>query len=278
MNRLAVITGSNKGIGYELARSLYLKSASPINVYMTSRNESLGLQAVHRLSEERDKVPNPESKLSYHQLDITDPKSISVFKDHLKSKHGTSSIDLLVNNAGIMPKDQDLETAKTTIQTNYFGTVSMTSSLLELMNVKGRVVFISSTLGKLSYHSPQIQKRFLAPDLSLSELDKIELDFIQAATENVLDKAGFNESPYTTSKSGVTMYARILARDYAADPRKLFFGSCCPGWVKTELGGPKAILSLQQGVKTPLYLINGEYDSLYKNNGKFFYQSRVVNY
>lgn len=85
--RYAVVTGANKGIGFELCRNLASKG---IMVVLTCRDEKKGLEAVAKL-----KGSGLSDQLVFHQLDVTDPSSISSLADFVKSTFG--KLDILVN-------------------------------------------------------------------------------------------------------------------------------------------------------------------------------------
>ena len=101
MSKVAVVTGSNKGIGLAVVEGL-LKQFDGI-VYLTSRDLKRGQDAVEGL---RAKGLNPQ----FHQLDVRDESSVEALRDYLLLKHG--GIDILVNNAGIayqgFPKPMDV--------------------------------------------------------------------------------------------------------------------------------------------------------------------------
>lgn len=88
--RVAVVTGSNKGIGLAIVRALCKQFSG--DVYLTARDSERGKAAVTQLSEEG-------LKPLFHQLDINDLESIQTLRDFLKEKYG--GLDVLVNNAGI---------------------------------------------------------------------------------------------------------------------------------------------------------------------------------
>src|SRR5690349_10549048 len=87
--RIAVVTGGNKGLGYEICRQL---AVNGVNVVLTARNESRGLRAVESLQAQRLNV-------IFHPLDVTDEDSVRKLRDYMAKIHG--GCDILINNAGI---------------------------------------------------------------------------------------------------------------------------------------------------------------------------------
>ncbi|OMJ21340.1 Carbonyl reductase [NADPH] 1 [Smittium culicis] len=252
-----------------------MRITEPTLVYLTSRSESAGESAVANVMKVSEAKRAAGVTAKYHQLDINDEVSIRKFREDLLKEHGERCIDVLVNNAGVMDNTvEENKGLKETIETNYYGTKRVTEILLDLMNEKGRIVFISSMMGELSNHSSEVQEKFSAADLQVQELDNLMEDFVKSKCSGV-DNSGYCANPYSTSKTGVTMYARILARDYANDPRGLLFTSCHPGWVKTDMGGPDAPLSVEMGVQTPIHLVTEDYSRLLAYNGMYFTRKTV---
>ena len=146
MARVAVITGANKGIGFEIVKSL----CSRIDVVvLTSRNaehERGGLEAVSALN---DKNLYPK----YHVLDILDKESILKLRDYMSSTFG--GLDILVNNAGIAYDATSSESfgvqAKRTLMTNYLGTKMVCDVLFPILRPGARVVNVSSSMGWLGH-------------------------------------------------------------------------------------------------------------------------------
>ena len=134
LNRVFVVTGSNKGIGRSIVKLLLQDKEEKI-VYLTSRNEELGLKAI----EDLEKM---NLKPVYHQLDITDQKSIDRMRDYLSVKYG--GLDVLVNNAGIGFRRSStvpiLDQAILTNNCNYFGTLNVCNSFFPLLKQHARVV------------------------------------------------------------------------------------------------------------------------------------------
>ena len=146
VQRVAVVTGGNKGIGFEICRQLARKK---LRVVLAARDPDKGREAAERLQAEGLDVV-------FHALDVTDPGQVQALTRASANKHGRC--DVLVNNAGILIDkrsasvlDVKIETFRTTLETNFYGPLMMTQALVPLMreNGYGRVVNLSSGLGQL---------------------------------------------------------------------------------------------------------------------------------
>lgn len=144
--RLAVVTGSNRGIGFEVCRQLARKG---LRVVLTSRDEARGRQAQAVLKNEGHDV-------LFHELDVTDKESVAAIAKYLEGEH--DRVDVLVNNAGILlgkydtsVLDEEEGLFRDTLETNFYGALRMSQALVPLMQKHrfGRVVNLSSGLGQL---------------------------------------------------------------------------------------------------------------------------------
>jgi NAD(P)-dependent dehydrogenase (short-subunit alcohol dehydrogenase family) len=146
MKKIALVTGSNKGIGFEICRQL---AKNGIQVILSSRDEGKGIEACNILSKEGINV-------DYHRLDVTDESSIDEVAGFIRDKYGR--LDILVNNAGIMIDSgsvflaDNVDLIMETMATNVYGPLRITQKLLPLMrkNNYGRIVNISSGMGQLN--------------------------------------------------------------------------------------------------------------------------------
>jgi NAD(P)-dependent dehydrogenase (short-subunit alcohol dehydrogenase family) len=149
--RIALITGANKGIGFETARQL---GRQQVTILLGSRDPATGEAAAARLrGEGLDVRALP--------LDVTDIDSIRHAVDKVAQEFGR--LDILINNAGVMVDDQakkvseqSLDTWRTTFDTNVFGLIATTQSFLPLLRKSGagRIVNLSSILGSNTLHRP----------------------------------------------------------------------------------------------------------------------------
>uniref|UniRef100_F6VK38 Carbonyl reductase (NADPH) n=1 Tax=Monodelphis domestica TaxID=13616 RepID=F6VK38_MONDO len=260
-SRVAVVTGSNKGIGFAIVRDLCQKFSG--DVILTSRDTTRGQAATKKLQEEG---LNP----IFHQLDIDDPQSIRTLRDFLKERYG--GVDVLVNNAGIAFK------AEVTMKTNFFGIKAVSAELLPLVKPGGRVVNISSmmSLRALEGCSPELQQKFRSDTITEEELVRLMEKFVEDTKKGVHQKEGWPNSAYGVTKIGVTVLSRIHARQLNEQRKgdKILLNACCPGWVRTDMAGPKATKSPEEGAETPVYLALLPPDAT-EPHGQFVMEKRV---
>ena len=222
--KIALITGANKGIGFETARQLGQKN---ITVLVGARSREKAEDAAGTLRREG---------LDAHALvlDVTDSSSIKRAAAEVEQKFGR--LDILVNNAGIMVDDrkeqiqQPLEIWRKTFETNLFGLIETTNAFLPLLrkSAAGRIVNLSSILGSIEYHA--------TPGSPVYES---------------------KETPaYNVSKSAVNAYTVHLA--YALRDTRIKVNAAHPGWVKTEMGGEGAMMEIADGAKTSVALATAD--------------------
>ena len=206
---VAVVTGANRGLGLETCRQL---GALGYTVILTSRQEQEGRAAEKSLQGQGTDV-------RFHFLDVTDETSIQQFTNFVRDNIGR--IDVLVNNAGIFPDPQPdfgndsifeakLQAVRAGFETNTLGPMRLCQVLVPLMDGNGRVVNVSSGMGQLS------DMNGCCPGYRLSK----------------------------TAQNAVT---RILADELKGSNVKV--NAVCPGWVRTDMGGSEAELSVAEGAK-----------------------------
>ena len=220
-NRVALITGANKGIGFETARQL---GQEGVTVLVGARDAKKGEAAAETLRRE---------KIEAHALtiDVSDEASIREAVKQVESDYGR--LDILVNNAGVMvddekkkPSEQSLETWRKTFETNLFGLIVTTQAFLPLLRKSeaGRIVNLSSILGSITFHAKP--------------------------GSPIYDSKSYTS--YNVSKSAVNAYTVQLA--YELKDTKIKVNAAHPGWVKTEMGGEGATMELDDGAKTSVAL------------------------
>ena len=218
--RIALITGANKGIGFETARQL---GQQQITILIGARDAAKGEAAAAKLRGE-----GLDARAL--QLNVTDAASIQRAVEKVAQEFGR--LDILINNAGVMADDQtrkvseqSLATWRSTFDTNLFGLVGTTQAFLPLLRKSdaGRIVNLSSILGSNTLHSD--------PKSPIYD---------------------FKVPAYNVSKSAVNAYTVQLAYELRETPIKV--NAAHPGWVKTEMGGEGATMEVADGAKTSVAL------------------------
>jgi NAD(P)-dependent dehydrogenase (short-subunit alcohol dehydrogenase family) len=221
MTKIALITGANKGIGFETARQL--AKSGGVHVILAARDHAKGVGAALTLQGEGLDV-------EALTLDVTDPASIAAAVKEVTGKFGR--LDILINNAGIAVQDgtkkvseQSLDTWRKTFDTNLFALIAVTQGFLPLLHksAAGRIVNLSSILASLTLHSDP--------------------------TSPIYD---FKVPAYNVSKTAVNGWTVQLA--YELRDTKIKVNAAHPGWVKTDMGGSAAPMEIVDGAKTSVAL------------------------
>ncbi|CAF0920108.1 unnamed protein product [Brachionus calyciflorus] len=248
-SRVAVVTGSNKGIGFSIVKSL-AKNFDGV-VYLTARNEDLGLKAVKDLE-------NLGLSVQFHQLDIDDQESIDKFAKYIKEKY--NGLDILVNNAAIAyhhrENDQtsEIERVENTIRINFTATLNLCNALFPLLRPHARVVNVSSRAGFLSnIKDHKWIERISSKIFTIDETVELLKDFIQ------LSKTGQHvdlvSNCYAMSKIGINLLTKAQQVLFDKDPRQdIVVSSCTPGYCATDMTSYTGPLTPDQGAETPVYL------------------------
>lgn len=218
--KVAIVTGANKGIGLSIVRGL-CKHFKNTDVYLTARNESLGLQAVE--------VLNKEGLFSkFHQLDITNKSSIEDFKDYIQKSDG--GIDILVNNAGVssiinkclpFPEDADLM-----MDVNYYGTLDLCNELFPLLKTGARVVHVSTT------NSTEVMRlcsdkrlKLLLSAKTVNDVNALMKIFVDSAKDGSYADTGWPSDTtlksYGVTKTGLTLITAIQQEELDRNTSKI---------------------------------------------------------
>ena len=236
-NRVAAVTGANKGIGFFIA--LHLATSGLFgSVLLGCRDSARGQKAVADIIDQGKGRIAPGTEIKYLPLIVGDTQSHESFYTSIHDTYG--KLDLLVNNAGVAFKQADptpfAQQCKPTIDVNFRGTVDLTEILLPLLR-KGsdaRIVNVASMSGHLSQlKSRELRERFSSPTLTMTELRAYVDDFEADVLDGTHSKKGWGNSNYGLSKLALIAATRIMARDEAVNGIKV--NCCCPGYCDTDM-------------------------------------------
>jgi len=142
-HKTVLITGANKGIGFEIARQL---GQLGFKIFLTARNEDRGQQAA-------DKLKSENLDTEFIQLDVTHAQSIKSAYNIFKEK--CSRLDVLINNAAVLLDkvnilEMPIPLLQQTIDTNVYGVIEVIRHFIPMMGKGSRIINISSDLGSLT--------------------------------------------------------------------------------------------------------------------------------
>lgn len=219
--KVALITGANKGLGFETARQL---GQQGVTILVGARDEKRGTDAAEKLRGEGVDA-------HFLHLDVSDANTHANAAKFIEEKFGR--LDILVNNAGVlMDYGVPISAApvanwRSTFETNVFSLIELTQTLLPLIKKSeaGRIVNLSSILASLTLN--------------------------RDPNSWIAGSATMNTS-YDASKAALNMFTIHLANELKDTNIKV--NSAHPGWVKTDMGGEAAPMELVDGAKTSVAL------------------------
>ncbi|MDB5117212.1 MAG: Short-chain dehydrogenase [Mucilaginibacter sp.] len=231
--KTVLITGANKGIGFETAKQL---AQLGYFVYLGSREKTKGLDAITQLKE------SGISNIAWIEIDVTNIHSIKRAKQELETK--IEALDILINNAGIagdQPQNLatgDLENLRRIFDTNFFGTIQTTQEFLPLLRKAGQsaIINVSSEIGSLAAHT--------------------------AAQRNP-NRAKYHA--YGASKTALNAFTVMLANELR--DAGISVNSVTPGYTATDLNQFQGAKTAEEGAKAIVKYAIAEHDG---TTGKFY--------
>jgi NAD(P)-dependent dehydrogenase (short-subunit alcohol dehydrogenase family) len=219
--KVALITGANKGLGYEMAKQL---GQAGVTVVLAARDKAKGEKAAETLKAEGLDV-------RFLKLDVTNKKDYAEAAAYLEKNFG--KLDILINNAGISADGlagtsasaTTEQSLKDTFETNFFAPIALTQALLPLLKKSeaGRIVNMSSILGSQTLHADPNSPIY-----------------------------NFKSLSYDASKAALNSFTIHLAHELK--DTKIKVNSAHPGWVKTDMGTDAAPMEIPEGGKTGVAL------------------------
>ncbi|XP_074331686.1 short-chain dehydrogenase/reductase 2b-like isoform X2 [Apium graveolens] len=288
--RVAVVTGANKGIGFETCRKL---ASNKITVILTARNEKNGTAAVKKLQ------ALGLCDVVFHPLDVKDPASIASLAKFVEFNY--KKLDILINNAGengnavnleALPSiidggmlqvfDENVDNVKEVssetyemavecLKTNYYGTKRVTEALLPLLQLSksGRVVNVTSFFGQLQFFYNEKFKAEMSDieNLSVEKIDEILQWFLKDFEDDKLKANGWplTVAAYKVSKAAVIAYTRIMGKKYP----NILINCVHPGYVQTDMSYKTGPMTPEEGARAPVMVAMLPDDG---PSGRYFYE------
>ena len=235
----AIVTGGSRGLGYETAKGLI---AAGISVYIIGKDEVRAQQSAEKLG------------CNFRAVDVADSKKFRQVLNGITEEatsNGFETLDILVLAHGVMSEkmSKTLRTTdeewRITLSINLDAVFTAVNQLAPAMSDarKGRVIVYSACLGRMS----------------------------GPGTHGGL-------APYRISKAGVNAFVKNLSYETGLGARGFLVDAICPNHCRTDMGGPDAPRSAQEGAETAIWLATREFDPVKDKTGLLWEDRQVVDW
>jgi NAD(P)-dependent dehydrogenase (short-subunit alcohol dehydrogenase family) len=233
MQKVAVVTGANQGLGLALVRSLCQQLGEHGLVYLTARDRQRGLAAVQQLQAEG---LAPEFEL----LDVADDQSVRALAALLERRHG--GVDIVIGNAAarIVPEVAAAQQVAQFINTNNHGTYRLITALTPLLRDGARFLVVASSFGSLRHLPSQLHHYFDVEHMTLEAVEAVMDIYVRLVESDQAAEAGWPDWINVPSKIGQVAAMKIMARQLRgeAERRDILINAVCPGLVDTDASRP----------------------------------------
>jgi NAD(P)-dependent dehydrogenase (short-subunit alcohol dehydrogenase family) len=267
--KTVIVTGGNRGIGLEICRQL---DNLGFTVVLGSRDLKKGKEAAKPLSDH----------VIVKQLDVTLDESVLNLFEFINSEFGI--LDLLINNAGINPRhisDENglLSRVKYIMEKKFPGVRRMVQPMAPLLRTSG-IVPLKKTAKDVSLTRVKeiMETNFYGPWRMIQSFIPLLLKSGDGRIINMSSGMGELNSlsgdypGYRLSKSSLNALTIMFSNELKESGIKV--NAMCPGWVKTDMGGPDAPLHVSQGADTAVWLATEKEIP----TGKFFRERNEINW
>jgi len=233
INRVAVVSGSNQGLGFALVEALCRTLGPSASVYLTARNNSRREEAIRQL---RNRGLSPID----HPLDVTDDASVAGLAETIRTRHG--GVDIVISNAAarISPKLSEAEQVALFVNTNNHGTYRMIRAFGPILKENARFIVVASGFGSLRNLPTDLHEKFNVATKSLEDIEEVMDEYVHLVETNQVKSLGWPEWINIPSKIAQVASTKIMARQMKKEAarRGILINAVCPGLVATEASRP----------------------------------------
>jgi carbonyl reductase 1 len=233
MGKVAVVSGSNQGLGFALVEALCKELGPNSSVYLTARNGARGGEAVRLL---RDRGFSP----ILHLLDVTDDASVAALAQMVRTRHG--GVDIVISNAAarISPDISLADQVRLFVNTNNHGAFRMIRAFGPMLRDNARFLVVASAFGSLRNISPGLHERFDVATRSLEDIEKLMDEYVHLVETGQAKAHQWPDWINVPSKVAQVASTKIMARlmREEASRRGILINAVCPGMVDTDASRP----------------------------------------
>ncbi len=254
-------------------------------IVLCARDAERGKEALAKLG--------TPSNVHLATVDVSNEESVNSLVQQLKNELSVQKINVLINNAGYVSMGAlSYESALKTLDINYRGVKQVTETLLNndmIDNDKNsHIIMVSSQLSVIANgNEPKSQLFKEYQSLSNEQIDQLLDQYLQDVkqggdstnVEQFVSEKGWPTSSYRLSKMALNAYSRLLAdklRQVSPTASNVRVNMCCPGWCSTDLGGPQAPRTPEQGAAVAVWLATSP--DVSNVTGKFFFENKEMEF
>jgi len=267
-----LVTGSNKGIGYEAVKLLSVQLPDA-TILLGSRSTQNGNEAIQKMKS--SDLSHPFTNIKVLELDITAPSSLASAVEHIQSTYHT--LDFLIHNSGISELDGDIKHAAI-FDVNVRGTKATIDAFLPIITPHtGKITVVSSQVGSWYQHGVNDEIRNEFEDIDNVTWEKVEgwmqdWETIAAGEQSKAPWIPLEEpvgTRYMASKGMLNPWLRNFAKTH----KEIQLAVVCPGYCATDLNGFAGTRPAEKGGESIIWPTFNEFES-----GKFYYDGKEVGY